>query len=73
MAQKILFGIELGILVVFFTFAPRLTAGVLAVTGEMSEWFKEHAWKVCIRQKCIRGSNPRLSASTAIARSAKAV
>gem|GEM_PF-649565 len=30
--------------------------------GEMSEWFKEHAWKVCIRQKCIRGSNPRLSA-----------
>ena len=28
----------------------------------MSEWFKEHAWKVCIRQKCIRGSNPRLSA-----------
>jgi hypothetical protein len=67
MAQKILFGIELGILVDFFTFAPRLTAGVLAVTGEMSEWFKEHAWKVCIRQKCIRGSNPRLSASTAIA------
>ena len=31
-------------------------------TGEMSEWFKEHAWKVCIRQNCIRGSNPRLSA-----------
>ncbi len=33
--------------------------------GEMSEWFKEHAWKVCIRQKCIRGSNPRLSAKPA--------
>ncbi len=30
--------------------------------GEMSEWFKEHAWKVCIRHKRIRGSNPRLSA-----------
>ncbi len=29
----------------------------------MSEWFKEHAWKVCIRQKRIRGSNPRLSAT----------
>jgi hypothetical protein len=36
-------------------------------SGEMSEWFKEHAWKVCIRQKRIRGSNPRLSASPAIA------
>ncbi len=33
-----------------------------AASGEMSEWFKEHAWKVCIRQKRIRGSNPRLSA-----------
>jgi hypothetical protein len=32
-------------------------------SGEMSEWFKEHAWKVCIRQNCIRGSNPRLSAT----------
>ena len=34
-------------------------------SGEMSEWFKEHAWKVCIRQKCIQGSNPCLSASPA--------
>ena len=39
----------------------------MAGKGEMSEWFKEHAWKVCIRQKRIRGSNPRLSASPAIA------
>ena len=31
--------------------------------GEVSEWSKEHAWKVCIRQKCIEGSNPSLSAS----------
>ena len=32
--------------------------------GEMSEWFKEHAWKVCILQKGIAGSNPALSAKT---------
>ena len=37
-----------------FTFAPR--------KGEVLEWLKRHAWKACIRQKCIRGSNPRLSA-----------
>ena len=37
-------------------------AEATAGKGEMSEWFKEHAWKVCIRQKRIRGSNPRLSA-----------
>ena len=30
--------------------------------GEMLEWLKRHAWKACIRQKCIRGSNPCLSA-----------
>ena len=29
---------------------------------EVSEWLKEHAWKVCIRQKRIEGSNPFLSA-----------
>ncbi len=28
----------------------------------MLEWLKRHAWKACIRQKRIRGSNPRLSA-----------
>lgn len=28
----------------------------------MSERFKEHAWKVCILQKGIQGSNPCLSA-----------
>ena len=27
-----------------------------------NEWFKAHAWKVCIRQKRIEGSNPFLSA-----------
>ena len=30
--------------------------------GEMLEWLKRHAWKACIRQKCIGGSNPPLSA-----------
>ena len=29
----------------------------------MSEWSKEHAWKVCRRQKRLEGSNPSLSAS----------
>ena len=28
----------------------------------MSEWFKEHAWKVCVLQKGTAGSNPALSA-----------
>ena len=30
--------------------------------GEVLEWLKRHAWKACIRQKCIAGSNPALSA-----------
>ncbi len=30
----------------------------------MSEWFKEHAWKVCVLQKGTAGSNPALSAET---------
>jgi len=29
----------------------------------VSEWLKEHAWKVCILQKGIEGSNPFLSAT----------
>ena len=32
--------------------------------GEMLEWLKRHAWKACIRQKCIAGSNPALSAGS---------
>ncbi len=31
---------------------------------EVAEWSKAHAWKVCIRQKRIEGSNPFLSANT---------
>ena len=30
--------------------------------GEMLEWLKRHAWKACIRQKRIGGSNPPHSA-----------
>ena len=30
--------------------------------GEMAEWSKAHAWKVCNRQKRFMGSNPILSA-----------
>ena len=32
------------------------------IKGEMLEWLKRHAWKACIRQKRIGGSNPPLSA-----------
>ena len=28
----------------------------------MAEWSKAHAWKACILQKGIEGSNPSLSA-----------
>lgn len=31
-------------------------------SGEMSEWFKEHAWKACVRGNRTEGSNPSLSA-----------
>ena len=34
-------------------------------TGEMLEWLKRHAWKACIRQNRISGSNPDLSAINA--------
>ena len=30
--------------------------------GEVLEWLKRHAWKVCKRQKRFAGSNPSLSA-----------
>ena len=31
--------------------------------GAVAEWSKAHAWKVCIRQKRIEGSNPSCSAT----------
>ncbi len=42
------------------TLAPVPTASGRQY-GEVSEWLKEHAWKVCIRQR-IEGSNPSLTA-----------
>ena len=30
--------------------------------GEVAEWSKAHAWKVCIRKR-IEGSNPSFSAN----------
>jgi hypothetical protein len=43
---------------------------VLAMTcgvkfGEVAEWSKAHAWKVCIRKR-IEGSNPSFSAKLSI-------
>ncbi len=35
---------------------------IFAPFGEMAEWSKAHAWKVCNRQKRFMGSNPILSA-----------
>ena len=36
------------------------------ILGKVLEWLKRHAWKACIRQKRIRGSNPLLSANERI-------
>ena len=45
-----------------YSSAPLPPSGVAAKQcGEVSEWLKEHAWKVCIRQR-IGGSNPPLTA-----------
>ena len=41
------------------TRAARLTARM--VRGQVAERLKAHAWKACIRQKRIAGSNPALS------------
>ena len=38
------------------------TVDIGNLKGELSEWPKEHAWKVCISQKGIESSNLSLSA-----------
>ena len=38
------------------------SCATLRAHGEVAEWSKAHAWKVCIRQR-IEGSNPSLSAN----------
>ncbi len=37
-----------------------------SILGELAEWSKAHAWKVCKPQKGFEGSNPSLSAKKAI-------
>ena len=52
------------------TFVTEISKGIKNVErslrligkGEVLEWLKRHAWKACIRQKRITGSNPVLSA-----------
>lgn len=34
-----------------------------SMSGEMAEWLKAHAWKVCKCRKRFKGSNPFLSAA----------
>ena len=41
---------------------PQEPAPQAKKLGEVSEWLKEHAWKVCIRKR-IEGSNPSLTAT----------
>ena len=36
-----------------------------STTGWVAEWFKAHAWKVCVRQKRTVGSNPTPSVDPA--------
>ena len=48
---------------IFFVICTRFESwGDCIHIGEMLEWLKRHAWKACIRLKCIAGSNPALSA-----------
>ena len=49
----------------WFTLARSEIQASSVLSGEVSEWLKEHAWKVCIRQR-IEGSNPSLSANLLI-------
>ena len=43
--------------------AYGISCGMMrALNGEVAEWSKAHAWKVCIRQR-IEGSNPSLTAN----------
>ena len=53
--KRLLFNIQRN----YYTFA-------IPFPGEMSEWSKEHAWKVCIPLKGIEGSNPSLSANNPV-------
>ena len=42
--------------------ASAISCGMMrALNGEVAEWSKAHAWKVCVRQR-TEGSNPSLTA-----------
>ena len=49
----------------FFYFSRLKKTGELRAirSGEVAEWSKAHAWKVCVRHKRTEGSNPSLSAT----------
>ena len=40
-----------------------LIMNMIIHNGEVAEWSKAHAWKVCVLQKGTKGSNPFLSAN----------
>ena len=50
--------------VIFFSYFALVfeRKDVFFCRGEVLEWLKRHAWKACIRQKRIAGSNPAFSA-----------
>ena len=63
------FGIGEKLLITIFAQSERSRTAFIPVrpvflheVGEVLEWFKRHAWKACIPQKGIEGSNPSLSA-----------
>ena len=49
--------------IVAVSFCNQVGFSIFAdVIGELAEWLKALAWKACIPQKGIKGSNPLLSA-----------
>jgi hypothetical protein len=51
---------------VLAAYKPQLCPIFAVPFREVSEWSKEHAWKVCMAQKVIVGSNPILSAKSPV-------
>src|SRR5690606_27224221 len=47
----------------FFFVTPKIFTFFANDFREVAEWSKAHAWKVCMLQKGIEGSNPFLSAN----------
>jgi hypothetical protein len=51
-------------------FQPTRASAAFKEHGDVAEWSKALAWKVSIRQKRIEGSNPSVSASLRLCKSA---